>query len=73
MVTTHLASLEFPREAGLILRCAWKAGNPFHTKQGNRLFCSDKEGRRGPDEVVPEPLVFPSREPGISGNIWGSQ
>ena len=27
---------EFPRETGLILRCAGKAGNPFQTTQGNR-------------------------------------
>ena len=71
--TTHVAVLEFPRETGLILRCAGKAGKPFHTKQGNWLFCRDQEGRRGSDEVVPGPLVFPSREPGVSGNIWGSQ
>ena len=32
--TTHVASLEFPREAGLFLRCAGKAGNPFQTMQG---------------------------------------
>ena len=25
---THVARLEFPRETGLILRCAGKAGNP---------------------------------------------
>ena len=31
------ARLEFPRETGLILRCAGKAGNPFQTTQGNRL------------------------------------
>ena len=36
--TTRLR-LEFPRETGLILRCAGKAGNPFQTTQGNRLSC----------------------------------
>ena len=69
--TTHVARLEFPREAGLILRCAWKAGNPFQTTQGNRLSCRDPEGRRGSDEVVPGPLMFPSREPSMSGNFCG--
>ena len=59
---THGARLEFPREAGLILRCAGKAGNPFQRKQGNRLSCRYQEGRSGSDEVVPGPLVFPSRE-----------
>ena len=28
---THVARLEFPRETGLILRGAGKAGNPFQT------------------------------------------
>ena len=41
---THVARLEFPRETGLILRCAGKAGNPFQTTQGNRLSCRDQEG-----------------------------
>ena len=50
---THVARLEFPREAGLILRCAGKAGNPFQTTQGNRLSCRDQEGRRGSDEAGP--------------------
>ena len=69
--TTHGARLEFPREAGLILRCAGKAGNPFQNKQGNRLSCRDEEGRRGSDEAVPAPSVFHSREPGVSGNFLG--
>ena len=32
----HGACLEFPREAGLILRGAVQAGNPFQTTQGSR-------------------------------------
>ena len=67
--TTHVARLECPRETGLILSCAGKAGNPFQTTQGNRLSCRDQEGRRGSDEVVPGPSVHPSREPGVSGNF----
>ena len=34
--TTHVASLEFPRETGLILKCTGKVRNPFQTKQCNR-------------------------------------
>ena len=34
--------------------------------------CRDQEGRRGSDEAVPGLSVFPSREPGVSGNFWGS-
>ena len=69
---THVAPLEFPRETGLILRCAGKAGNPFQTTQGNRLSCCDQEGRGGSEEAVPGTSVYPSREPGVSGNFWGS-
>ena len=57
---THVARLDFPRESGLILRCAGKAGNPFQTTQGNRLSSRDQEGRRGSEEAVPGPSVFPS-------------
>ena len=64
--------LEFPRETGLMLRCPWKVGKAFQTKQVNRPYCRDQEGRRGSDEVVSGPSVFPSREPGVSGNFWGS-
>ena len=35
------------------LKHAGKAGNTFHTKQGNRLSCRDQEGRWGSDEVGP--------------------
>ena len=69
--TSQVASLEFPPETGLILRCSRKAGNPFQTTQGNRLSCRDQERRRGSDEVVPGPSVFPSREPSVSGNFCG--
>ena len=69
--TSHMASLEFPPETGLILRCTRKAGNPFQTTQGNRLSCRDQEGRRGSDEVVLGPSVFPSREPSVSANFCG--
>ena len=61
-----------PGEPGMQPR-AGKAGNPFQTTQGNRYSCRDQEGRRGSDEVVSGPSVFPSREPGVSGNFWGSQ
>ena len=47
--------------------------NPFQRKQGNRLSCRDQEGRRGSEEAVPGPSVFPSGDPGLSGDFWGSQ
>ena len=46
---------------------------PLQTKQGNRHSCRDQEGRRGSEEVVPGPSVFPLREPGLSGNFWVSR
>ena len=36
--------LQFPRETGLILMCAGKIGNPFHTKQEKRHSCCNQEG-----------------------------
>ena len=51
--------LEFPRETGLILRCAGKLGNPLQTKQGNRPTGRNQKGRRGSDEVVPGTSVVP--------------
>ena len=36
----------------------------FQTTQGNRLSSRDQEGRRGSEEAVPGPSVFPSGEPG---------
>ena len=32
-----------------------------------------QEGRGGSEEAVPGPSVFPSGEPGVSGDFWGSQ
>ena len=63
--------LEFPPQAGLILRCAGKVGNPFQTKQGNRPSCRDQEGRRDSDEVVLGTSMFPLIETGVSGNFCG--
>ena len=51
--------LEFPRETGLILRCAGKVGNPFETKQWNRPSYRDQERRKASDEVVPGTSVSP--------------
>ena len=70
--TSHGACLEFPREAGLIPRGAVQAGNPFQTTQGNQLSCREQERSRSSEEVVPGLSVFPSREPGMSGNFWMS-
>ena len=58
--------LEFPRETGLILRCAGKVGNPLQTKQGNRPTGRDQKGRRVSDEVVSGTSVVPSCETGMS-------
>ena len=52
---------------------AGKAGNTFHTKHGNRISCRDQEGRWGSDEVGPGPSVFPSVDPGVSGDFCPQQ
>ena len=67
--TSHMASLEFPPETGLILRCTRKAGNPFQRKQGNRLSCRDQEGRRGSDEVGRDPWCSPRGNPACRGTF----
>ena len=69
--TSHVASLEFPPETGLILRWARKAGNPFQTTQGNRLSCRDQEGRTGSDEAVPGLSVFPRGYQACQGAFGG--
>ena len=47
--------LEFSRETGLILRRAGKSGNPFQTKQGNRLSFRDQEERKVLVSMVGQP------------------
>ena len=61
--------LQFPRETGLILRCVGKIGNPFQTKQENRHYCCNQEGRRDSNDVVWGTWVFPSRERPV---CWGT-
>ena len=70
--TSHVASLDFPRETGLILRCARKVQNPFQTKVGNRPFRVYQEGIRGSEQAVHRILVLPSSETRVSGNFCGN-
>ena len=65
-------SLQFPHETGLILMCAGKIGNPFHTKQENRHSCCNQEGRRGSNDVVRGTWVLPSSEACMLGNFGGA-
>ena len=39
--------------------------------QGNRLSCRDQEGRRGSEEEVPGPSVFPSGSPACRRTFGG--
>ena len=62
-VVRRLLDLEFPRETGLILRCAGKAGNPFQTTQGRRAPAERLlwPGRASPS--APQLLAFsPGKE-----------
>ena len=70
--TTHVATLESPHEAGLILGCAGKARNPFQNKLGNRPSRRYQEGIRGSEQAVHRTLVFPSSETRVSGNFCGN-
>ena len=57
----------------LLLPSIFPSIRAFSTAQGNRLSCRDQEGRRGSEEAVPGPSVFPSGEPGVSGpRPWDS-
>ena len=38
--------------------------------KGLLLLLRDQEGRKGSEEAVPGPSVFPSGEPGVSGDFW---
>ena len=64
--------LECGRETGLILRCDWKVGNTFQTKQGSRPSCRDQEVRRGSEEVVPENLGVPLQVDRDAGELCGA-
>ena len=61
-MATHssILCLETPMERG-----AWQATVHRVTKSQS---CRDQEGRRGSEEAVPGHSVFPSREPGVSGD-----
>ena len=46
------------------------AGQFSLSPDGGLASCRDQEGRRGSEEAVPGPSVFPSGEPGVSGGFW---
>ena len=59
--------LEFPREIGLILRCAGKAGNPFQTTQGQNCQISGNSfwdcwviSRADSQRKICDPLCVPA-------------
>ena len=57
--TTHVASLKFPRETSLILRCAGKVGNPFQTKQGIDPPVTIRRGEGAQMKCCWEPRCLP--------------
>ena len=69
-VTAHVARLEFPRETGLILRCAGKAGNPFQIvgwgpgrlQQGLGRINGQNTGQKNSLEAALEPGLSSSPE-----------
>ena len=69
--TTHVARLEFPRETGFILRSAGNSGNPFKTKQGNRLYCRDQKGEGAQMKGCRDPRCSPRGKPACRGTLGG--
>ena len=39
-------------------------------RQESQVSMRDQEGRRGSEEAVPGPSVFPSWDPGVSGDFF---
>ena len=69
--TTHVARLEFPRETGLILRGAGKAGNPFQTSQGNRISVAIRRGEGAQMKMCRDPRCCPRGNPACRGTFGG--
>ena len=67
--TTHGARLEFPREAGLILRCAGKAGNPFQNTQGIDSPVVMRRGEGAQMKGCQDPRGSPRGNPACLGNF----
>ena len=57
--TTHVASLEFPHETGLILRCAAKVMKPFQTNRGIDPPVAIRRGEVAQMKCCWEPRCFP--------------
>ena len=67
----HGARLEFPREAGLILRCAGKAGNPFQNTQGIDSPVVMRRGEGAQMKGCQDPRCSPRGNPACLGNFGG--
>ena len=65
----HSRILYDPSLRILEIKAKINIGKAFQTKQVNRPYCRDQEGRRGSDEVVPGTSVFSSSETGVSGKF----
>ena len=57
--TTHVGSLEFPHETGLILRCAAKVMKPFQTSRGIDPPVAIRRGEVAQMKFCWEPRCFP--------------
>ena len=69
--TTHVARLEFPRETGLILRCAGKAGNPFQSTRGIASPVAIRRGEGAQRKRCRDPRCSPRGNPAFWGTFGG--
>ena len=58
---------------GFLTRYDGVLREPLVRRQGSQVSMRvrEQERSRSSEEVVPGLSVFPSREPGVSGNFWG--
>ena len=69
--TTHVAHLEISRETTIILRCAGKAGNPFHTSRGIDSLVAIRRGDGAQMKWCRDPLCSTRGNPAFQGTLGG--
>ena len=65
--TTHGASLKFPSEAGFILRCAGKAGDPSRQRRGIDSPVAIRRGEGAQMKWGRNPRCYPRGKPACGG------
>ena len=68
---SHVASLEFSPETGLILRCARKAGNPSRPRRGIDSPVAIRRGEGAQMKRLRDPRCSPRGNPACRGTFGG--